>query len=132
MKYIILITMIFLHTVDDFHLQGCLAKFKQMDWWKENYPQEIYKNDYIISLLIHSFSWTFVMMLPITIGLLFNLNYVNTDYFIYFLVMVFNIVVHSIIDHSKANWKVINLTQDQLLHLLQILGTWLATINLRG
>ena len=130
MKYIILIVMIFLHIVDDFYLQGVLAKFKQKDWWKENYPQEIYKYDYIICLLIHSFSWTFVMMLPITIGLLFNLNYVDTDYFKYFLVMVLNIVVHSIIDHSKANLKRMNLTQDQLCHLVQIFGTWLATINL--
>ena len=38
MKYIILIIMIFLHIVDDFYLQGVLAKFKQKDWWKENYP----------------------------------------------------------------------------------------------
>ena len=124
--------MIFLHIVDDFYLQGCLAKFKQQDWWKENYPQEIYKNDYIICLLIHSFSWAFVMMLPITIGLLFNLNYVDTSYFGYFLVMIFNIIIHSIIDHAKANWKIMNLTQDQVLHLLQILGTWLSTINLAG
>ena len=132
MKYIILITMIFLHIVDDFYLQGSLAKYKQKDWWKENYPQDIYRNDYIICLLIHSFSWSFVMMLPITIGLVFNLNYVDTDYFIYFFVMGFNIVVHSIIDDSKANWKITSLTKDQVLHLLQILGTWLSTINLEG
>lgn len=131
MKYIILITMIFLHIVDDFYLQGCLAKFKQKDWWKENYPQKIYKHDYIICLLIHSFSWTFVMMLPITIGLLFNLNYVDTDYFKYFLAMVLNIVIHSIIDNTKANLKRMSLTRDQLCHIVQIVCTWLAIINWR-
>ena len=71
------------------------------------------------------------MMLPITIGLLFNLNYVDTDYFKYFLVMGLNIVIHSIIDNTKANLKRMSLTQDQLCHIVQIFCTWLATITWR-
>ena len=64
MKIFILFSMIFCHIVDDFYLQGCLAKFKQKKWWQENYPNELYRNDWIISLLIHAFSWTFMIMLP--------------------------------------------------------------------
>ena len=31
-----LLTMIFLHIVDDYYLQGVLAKMKQRKWWEDN------------------------------------------------------------------------------------------------
>lgn len=57
MKYfIILITMIFCHIVDDYYLQGWLASAKQRSWWEKNAPDNLYKHDYLMALFMHSFS----------------------------------------------------------------------------
>ena len=45
-KYIILITMIFCHIVDDYYSQGILASMKQKEWWIKNAPDKQYKYDY--------------------------------------------------------------------------------------
>ena len=61
----IFLTMIFLHIVDDYYLQGILAQMKQKKFWKEQTPDELYKYDYIWALIMHAFSWTFMIMLPL-------------------------------------------------------------------
>ena len=61
----ILLTMIFLHIVDDYYLQGILAQMKQKKFWKEQAPDEKYKYDYIWALIMHGFSWAFMIMLPL-------------------------------------------------------------------
>ena len=125
-KIYILLAMIFCHIVDDYYLQGALAKFKQKSWWEENYPAKMYKYDYIIALLEHAFSWTFMMMLPLFIAnYMFGYIYDTEEFVILFIA---NLIVHSIIDYMKANMKIINLTVDQLLHILQIIITWLLLI----
>ncbi len=48
----VLLSMIFLHIVDDYYLQGILASMKQKSWWEENAPQRLYKYDYIVALTI--------------------------------------------------------------------------------
>ena len=63
----ILLLMIFLHIVDDFYLQGWLASAKQKKWWEDNCPGEMYKHDWVISLIAHSFRWTFMILLPPTV-----------------------------------------------------------------
>ena len=35
-------------------------------------------------------------------------------------VIVFNTIIHALVDHLKCNEKILNLVQDQLLHLAQI------------
>jgi hypothetical protein len=35
-----------------------------------------------------------------------------------------NILIHSLVDMTKANWKKINLIEDQLCHLAQIIITF--------
>jgi hypothetical protein len=117
-----LLLMIFLHIVDDYYLQGILASMKQRGWWEKNAPDRKYKYDYIVALLMHAFSWTFMIMLPITITLLLNPVAVALPVFI----MVFGINwgVHMAIDHLKANVKVLNLVQDQTIHIIQIVLTW--------
>ena len=110
-----LLFMIFLHILDDFHLQGCLANLKQKEWWVKNYPSELYKNDYKIALIIHSFSWTFMIMLPFILDLSYD----------YVFLFAFNLVCHYIIDDLKANRHKISLTSDQLLHLGQIVLTFI-------
>ena len=124
-KFLIFVSMVFCHIVDDYYLQGWLASAKQKSWWKKNSPDELYKYDYIAALFMHSFSWTFMMMLVPTIYIiLFGGKY-------YPLVFVVNIIIHMITDNLKANAKVINLWQDQLIHMIQIIGTFIVLIICR-
>ena len=115
-KAFIVLWMIFFHIVDDYYLQGWLASAKQKQWWK-NAPQPLYKYDYIWALLMHSFSWAFMIMLPIAVALSFNISWF---FLVYFLLNVF---VHALVDDLKANRKKINLWQDQLIHMWQIAVT---------
>lgn len=120
MKYfIILIAMIFCHIVDDYYLQGWLASAKQRSWWEKNSPDDLYKHDYLMALFMHSFSWTFMIMLVPTLYVLIC----GGEY--YPLIFVLNIIIHMITDNMKANKKKINLIQDQLIHLAQIVVTFL-------
>jgi len=121
-KLFILLLMIFLHIVDDYYLQGWLASAKQKKYWEENAPDKMYKNDYKWALLMHSFSWSFMIMLPIAFCMKFCIDFVFVSWF------VFNIVVHMIVDNMKANEKVINLIQDQIAHLIQIVMTFLYVV----
>ena len=67
MKLFILFCMLFCHVVDDYYSQGILASMKQKSWWEKNAPDELYKNDYKMALFMHSFSWSFMIMLPLTV-----------------------------------------------------------------
>lgn len=119
-KWFVLLFMIFLHIVDDYYLQaiGPLASMKQRRWWSENYPNELYKYDYLVALMMHSLSWAFMVMLPISIYLSWD---VNGEFVTFF---VWNAVVHAFVDNAKANWLVINLVTDQFAHMIQIAMTF--------
>lgn len=120
---LILLAMIFCHIADDYYLQGWLASAKQKSWWEKNAPEKLYRNDYIMALLMHSFSWSFMTMIPIIAYLLIegiNLQeWLVIPYFV-------NMAIHCIVDDLKANKRKINLIQDQCIHLVQILVTWAA------
>ena len=118
MKLILLFVMIFCHIVDDYYLQGWLASAKQKSWWEKNAPDEMYKHDYLAALFMHSFSWTFMIMLVPTIYVLLVGGIWSPITFIT------NLVIHMIVDDLKANRKKINLVQDQSIHMVQILATW--------
>lgn len=119
MKLFILFCMLFFHIVDDYYLQGWLASAKQKSWWEKNAPDKLYKHDYLMALFMHSFSWTFMVMLPLTV---FTIIVGGTWYPILYIV---NLVIHFIVDDLKANKKKINLVQDQFIHMIQIELTWL-------
>ena len=102
---------------------------KTKSWWEKNAPDKLYKNDYIMALCEHAFSWTFMIMLIPTIYTYFNPN--ELIYKMYVFVFCFNWVIHCIIDDCKANKKNINLIQDQLIHILQIVITWIVFIAIR-
>lgn len=118
----VILLMIFCHIVDDYYLQGWLASAKQKQYWQENAPQELYKRDYIWALIMHSFSWTFMIMLPIAY---INSFVVNSSFLIMFAT---NVVIHAMVDNLKANEKKINLWEDQLTHILQIALTALVLL----
>lgn len=118
-KSFIFILMIFCHIVDDYYLQGWLASAKQKKYWKDNAPDRLYKFDYIWALLMHSFSWSFMIMLPIAYVMNFNITG------LFAVVFISNILVHAFVDNLKANRKKINLIQDQTIHLMQIMFTFI-------
>ena len=123
-RFIILIVMLFLHILADFHLQGILANLKQKKWWKEELEKykfsynekEFYKNDWIPVLIIHSFEWTFIMMIPAL--------FTGVNIWLYLGLLVFNTLFHFIIDDLKCNKYMLNLVADQLFHFIQVLVTW--------
>ena len=115
----IFLLMIFCHIVDDYYLQGWLASAKQKKYWEENVPDKMYKHDYIWALIMHSFSWSFIVMLPVAILMNFNIK------FDFAMLFVWNVIIHAVTDDAKANRKRINLIQDQVIHLVQIILTFL-------
>jgi hypothetical protein len=122
MNIFILLAMIFLHIIDDYKLQGILASMKQKKWWLEQKEyKDLYKNDYIMALVEHSFSWAFMIMLPIAFTLNFNISW-------WLIAYIINFTVHAFVDDLKANKFKINLVTDQLIHLAQIVATWLIFI----
>ena len=118
MKLFILLCMIFCHVVDDYYSQGILASMKQKSWWENNYPDKLYKYDYLMALFMHSFSWSFMIMLSPTVYTMI----VGATW--YPILYVLNLCVHFYVDNLKANKMKINLIQDQCIHLVQIVVTW--------
>lgn len=116
-KSFVVLLMVFFHIIDDYRLQGILASMKQKEWWQEHVPQRLYRYDYIMALMMHSLSWSFMIMLPIAFATSLNVG----EKFIF--VFIVNVVLHGFIDDLKANKKKINLIADQFLHLLQIMVT---------
>lgn len=123
-KIVVLFSMIFCHIVDDYYLQGWLASAKQKSWWEKNSPDKLYKYDYIAALFMHSFSWSFMTMVPPTIALMI----IGGKW--YPIILIVNLFIHMFVDNLKANKKKINLIQDQMIHMLQIILTWWCLIGM--
>ena len=128
--------MLFMHIIEDFHLQGLLANMKQKNWWKQelskykDLPYFKYKNDYIVALILHSFEWAFCVCLPLAIWIYksYGIAGFNTTFFVLF---ICNTCLHAIVDDLKCNKFVINLWQDQLIHIIQIIA-WIGTYKFVG
>ena len=121
-KFLILLLMVFCHIIDDYYLQGWLALAKQISWWEKNAPERLYKKDYLVALFMHSFSWTFMIMLVPTFYIVMLGGFWSITIF------VINMVVHMIVDDLKANKKKINLIQEQSIHILQVIATWFVLV----
>ena len=125
-KIAILLIMIQMHIVDDYCLQGKLANFKQKRWWEQNYPDAMYRHDYLMALVLHAFSWTFMTMLPM---IAYRLLLGDLPLCCYGVFLV-NWLVHGVVDHLKANKLMINLIADQSIHLIQVVVTWVLLVLL--
>ena len=119
MKVLVLFMMLFCHIVDDYYLQGVLASMKQRNWWNDK-PEQ-YKSDYLMALVEHAFSWTFMTLLPIMVYMIY---YKHINVIFYIIAFVMNWIIHIFTDNAKANKGAINLIQDQYIHFVQILVTW--------
>lgn len=122
MRTFVILAMLFCHVFDDYCLQGVLASMKQRGWWEQNAPERMYRHDYIVALIMHAISWSFMIMLPIAVYYRFQIN----EFFVYGFVT--NVIVHAVIDDWKANKKWINLVVDQMAHLGQIAVTAFALL----
>ena len=127
MRFNIFLAMLFCHVIADYNLQGCLADMKQKLWWRKELEkleldieieQKHYKNDYKMALLVHGFSWAFISMLP-----LMYLCWCSAPWMLFWFVL-WNAAFHALVDHLKANAYLFNLIEDQLLHVLQLAGTF--------
>lgn len=117
-KPFLLMLMVFLHIIADYNLQGWLASAKQREWWKNNAPSKLYEYDYILALITHSFSWSFMIMFPISLHMSFNVDY------IFIIILFANVFMHAFVDNLKANKNKINLWTDQIIHVTQIIVTF--------
>ena len=123
MKLFILFVMIFAHIVDDYYLQGILASLKQKTWWENQKSYKpMYKYDYIVALIMHAFSWSFMVSLPI-------LYFGFTKWIV--VAIVLNTIIHGIVDDLKANKGKINLIVDQSIHIIQIVITWILMVLIK-
>lgn len=69
-----------------------------------------------------------IMLIP-TIYTYFN-QY-DLTFKLYMFVFCFNWAIHCIVDDCKANKKNINLIQDQLIHMAQIIITWIIFVAVK-
>lgn len=123
MKLFILFVMIFAHIVDDYYLQGILASLKQKSWWENQKSYKpMYKYDYIVALIMHAFSWSFMISLPIL--------YLGFTKWIV-VAIILNTIIHGIVDDLKANKHKINLIVDQSIHIVQIVITWILFVVIK-
>ena len=123
MKLFILFVMIFAHIVDDYYLQGILASLKQKTWWENQKSYKpMYKYDYIVALIMHAFSWSFMISLPI-------LYFGFTKWIA--VAIILNTIIHGIVDDLKANKGKINLIVDQSIHITQVVITWVLLVAIK-
>lgn len=124
-KIILFLAMVFIHCMLDFHQGDTIANMKQKSWWEKhpNY-KDLYKYDFIAVLIVHGFSWSFGVQIPI---LLYNISspISNHGWILNIFIIIINGFIHSYIDHLKANKMYINLVQDQTCHLLQMILSWM-------
>ena len=122
MFVLIFLCMLFCHIVDDFYLQGILAKMKQKSWWKEQTTEAMYEKDWLPALIAHGISWAFMIMFPCNIYLLIHKP---DEIYLFSLTYIWNVWLHCRTDHLKCNKHEINLIVDQGIHVFQILVTFL-------
>lgn len=118
----IIICMLLLHFVADFTLQGCLAQMKQKEWWIKQCVEydvrfEDYRHDYVVALICHALYWSILTFLP--------LWWLSCNNKIIIAIIGINAIAHAVIDDLKANLLAINLKRDQILHLFQIIFTYI-------
>ena len=115
----VLFVMIGMHVFADFICQGWFLNGKQKTWWQKMCRQDLgqeleqtkYRYDYLVGIVLHSLFWSMLVCMPFFCWTsLWKAVLLNTAF-------------HAVVDDLKANRGVLNLIQDQALHLLQIFVT---------
>lgn len=127
-KLILLAIMFFCHIADDYYLQGILSQMKQREWWRRNAHGKLYRNDYMMALFEHAFSWSFVMSMPLLVAAMCASN--EKLMRLLLVSYIVNTIIHAYTDNRKANRQIINLIQDQCVHFVQVIALWGAALHL--
>ena len=113
-----LILMLFLHLIDDYKLQGILAEMKQKSWWDERTKDKKYRYDYLVALYEHAFMNSVMIHIPVYLFMSRNIVFLTCT-------IIMCTALHAFCDGLKANFKIINLLQDQLFHIITIIILYL-------
>lgn len=114
----ILAFMFFMHCIGDYTLQGdFLSAAKRKEFWLNIDSNKKDTFAYLAILSVHAFIWSFCIHIPI-LSLISKSNNVVISIFI-------NFIIHIFIDDLKANRNKITLCVDQIMHILQILITYI-------
>lgn len=111
---------VLMHLIADYNLQGILSDLKQSSWWNEQLSKAQIRNidkyafDFIAGPGCHALMWSIMTCLPLLLVV---------SPVVFSICVLANTVVHGVVDHMKANMYLINLCQDQVLHLIQIAVT---------
>lgn len=126
MKALILFTMIFLHIVGEFYLQGMLAKMKKKRWWYRHEPEDGGRYNHIAALIIHGYSWSFIVHLPFT-GLI-----VLCDMFdcmaVLSLSLLSHAVLHALLANDRINHDFLDFADEQACHVAQVFIVWVTAV----
>lgn len=120
----VLLLMLAMHVIEDFHLQGRMADMKQRSWWSQ-YP-EMYDRDYIAVLILHGMEWSVLVSLPLLLVTGLDMPPAVV------LAIVANGLIHAYVDDLKANRLRIDLITDQTVHIIQMLAVLLLTYYMEG
>lgn len=123
MKTLLLFSMLWFHILDEFYMPTILNKLKCKRWWKEN-TDEHYHNDWAMSLMLYGMMWSMTIHIPVVTYLYFTNNLKSMYGFIVGTICI-NQFIHCIIDDLKCNRGALNLTQSQILHIIQIVCTYI-------
>lgn len=123
LKLVLLVLL--LHFYSDFNLQigAKLDGMKQKIWWRRQFKKlkidavdaKRYRYDFKCALLIHAFVWSILTFAPL---IYFTKSVVGI-----LAIVVVNALMHAKIDDVKANEYLLNLIEDQVMHIVQIAGT---------
>ena len=109
-----LLFMLFAHVIADYTLQGNFVFLKTKKFWVEQGKNE---NSFIPALIAHSFLVSFCISLPLYMADVTESKMVAS--------IIINTIIHSIVDHLSANSNKFGLITDQLIHVIQIVLTYI-------
>lgn len=123
LKIMVLFCMIFCHIIGYFRLLGFFGKVKKGLWWGD---EDKYKNDRMVVLLEHGFSWSFIMHLPIFVLALISGNGLVMQ--VLPISIIAQAIAHSCFSNEKDNSQINSLLEDQVLHFVLTIGAWVSTV----
>jgi cytochrome b561 len=122
---LMLLTMIFLGFVADFSMEGSLKRYKSIDWWEKNYPNEDHRKDIVAARYIHGFIYSFMVHIPIIVAL----YYYDIDIIMFplFITIASFIGLHDSLDnclYDKNQFAIHSLVFIECFKVIVILILW--------
>jgi len=129
--FLLLVAMLWCHLDNDFRKQGILASMKQKSWWEQQDAyddDDLGKYDYATALWAHAIWWGIELHIPAIIYIWYKDRLTPLGVWVLLTLIVVQIMIHKSVDDAKANLKLIDLTIDQMLHVFQILLSFVCVL----